>query len=132
MFVWLWLVVNDRKFPAETVFFSHTNQPTVLLHEPATKRTSQPNMLIIRLTQLKPCSNVDHKLHIHTPYTRPGIAQILSCLMKRQGNPDPHEQKMHTQSDVAPERNFLCIQSICKLQERRTASLSVPLSVSQR
>ena len=45
MFVWLWLVVNDHKFPAETVFFSHTNQPAVLLHEPATKRTSQPNML---------------------------------------------------------------------------------------
>ena len=45
MFVWLWLVVNDRKFPAGTVFFSHTNQPAVLLHEPATKRTSQPNRL---------------------------------------------------------------------------------------
>ena len=24
LFVWLWLVVNDRKFPARTVFFSHT------------------------------------------------------------------------------------------------------------
>jgi len=45
LFVWLWLVVNDRKFPAETVFFSHTNQPAVLLHEPATIRTSQPNSI---------------------------------------------------------------------------------------
>ena len=52
MFVWLWLVVNDRKFPAETVFFSHTNQPTVLLHEPATKRTSQPNRLKNILIQI--------------------------------------------------------------------------------
>jgi len=45
LFVWLWLLVNDRKFSAGTVFFSHTNQPTVFLHEPATKRTSQPNRL---------------------------------------------------------------------------------------
>ena len=45
MFVWLRRVVNDRKFPAGTVFFSHTNQPAVLLHQPATKRTSQPNRL---------------------------------------------------------------------------------------
>ena len=37
LFVWLWLVVNDRKFLAGTVFFSHTNQPAVLLYEPATK-----------------------------------------------------------------------------------------------
>ena len=36
LFVWLWLIVNDRKFPVEIVFFSHTNQPAVLLHEPAT------------------------------------------------------------------------------------------------
>ena len=43
LFVWLWLVVNDRKFSAGTVFFSHTNQPAVLLHEPATIRTSQTN-----------------------------------------------------------------------------------------
>jgi len=42
LFVWLWLVVNDRKFPVKTVFFFHTNQPAVLLHEPATIRTSQP------------------------------------------------------------------------------------------
>jgi len=47
LFVWLWLVVNDRKFSAGTVFFSHTTQPAVLLHESATKRTSQPNRLII-------------------------------------------------------------------------------------
>ena len=46
LFVWLWLVVYDRKFSVGTVFFSHTNQPAVLLHEPATKRTSQPNRLI--------------------------------------------------------------------------------------
>ena len=39
------LVVNDRKFPAGTVFFSHTNQPTVLFHEPVMIRTSQPNRL---------------------------------------------------------------------------------------
>ena len=45
LLVWLWLVVNDRKFSAETVFFSHTNQPAVFLHEPATKRTGQPNRL---------------------------------------------------------------------------------------
>ena len=32
--VWLWLIVNDCKFLSEIVFFSHTNQPTVLLHEP--------------------------------------------------------------------------------------------------
>jgi len=42
LFVWLWLVVNDRKFSTRTVFFSHTNQPAVLLHKPATIRTSQP------------------------------------------------------------------------------------------
>jgi len=46
LFVWLWLVVNDRKFTAGTVFFSHTNQPAVLLYEPATIRTSQPNRLV--------------------------------------------------------------------------------------
>ena len=45
LFVWLWLVVNDRKFLAGTVFFSHINQPAVLLHESATIRTSQPNKL---------------------------------------------------------------------------------------
>ena len=45
MFVWLWLVVNDHKFSVGIVFFSHTNQPAVFLHEPATKRTSQPNKL---------------------------------------------------------------------------------------
>jgi hypothetical protein len=36
MFVWVWLIVNDRKFLVGTVFFSHINQPTVLLHEPTT------------------------------------------------------------------------------------------------
>ena len=36
-FVWLWRVVNDRKFSVGTVFFSHTNQPVVLLHEPANR-----------------------------------------------------------------------------------------------
>ena len=36
LFVWTWLVVNDRKFSAGAVFFSHTNQPAVLLHESAT------------------------------------------------------------------------------------------------
>ena len=36
-FVWLWLVVYDRKFPVGTVFFSHTNQPAVLLHKPANR-----------------------------------------------------------------------------------------------
>jgi len=46
-FVWLWRVVNDRKFSVGTVFFSHTNQPAVLLLEPATKRTSQPNRQIV-------------------------------------------------------------------------------------
>jgi len=45
LFVWLWLVVNDRKFLIRIVFFSHTNQSAVFLHEPATKRTSQPNRL---------------------------------------------------------------------------------------
>jgi len=42
LFVWLWLVVNDRKF---LVFFSNINQSAVLLHEPVTKRISQPNEL---------------------------------------------------------------------------------------
>ena len=45
LFGWLVLVVYDRKFPAGIVFFSHTNQPVVLLHEPATIQTSQPNRL---------------------------------------------------------------------------------------
>jgi len=45
-------VVNDRKFSARTVFFSHTKQSVVLFHEPATKRTSQPNSLSIHDT---PC-----------------------------------------------------------------------------
>ena len=46
LFVWPWLVVNYRKFSDEIVFFSHTNQSAVLLHEPATIRTNQPNRLI--------------------------------------------------------------------------------------
>ena len=46
-FGWLVRVVYDRKFLAGTVFFSHTNQPAVLLHEPATKQTSQPNRLLV-------------------------------------------------------------------------------------
>jgi len=46
MFVWLWLVVNDYKFLVGIVFFSYTNQPAVLLHEPATIQTSQPNRLM--------------------------------------------------------------------------------------
>ena len=45
LFVWLWLVINGRKFSAGTIFFSHTNQPAVLLHKPATIRNSQPNRL---------------------------------------------------------------------------------------
>ena len=45
LFVWPWLVVNDRKFSTGIIFFSHTNQPAVLLHEPATIRTSQQNRL---------------------------------------------------------------------------------------
>ena len=44
-FVWLWPVVNDRKFLVKTVFFSHTNQSTVFFYQPTTKRTSQPNMV---------------------------------------------------------------------------------------
>ena len=53
LFVWLWLVVNDHKFSAGTIFFSHTNQPAVLLYEPATIRTSQqavlhPNLLLLK------------------------------------------------------------------------------------
>ena len=52
LFVWLWLVVNDRKFSAGTIFFSHTNQSAVLLHEPATIRTSQPNRLHVYLPKL--------------------------------------------------------------------------------
>ena len=45
LFVWLWFIVNDCKFLVEIVFFSHTNQSTVLLYESATIRTSQPNKL---------------------------------------------------------------------------------------
>ena len=30
LFVWPWLIVNDRKFSVRIVFFSHTNQPVVL------------------------------------------------------------------------------------------------------
>ena len=41
LFVWLWLVINDHKFPAGTVFFSHTNQPAVLSqNHPIDKSTS--------------------------------------------------------------------------------------------
>ena len=47
LFVWLWLIVNNRKFLVRIVFFSHTNQPAVLFHEPATIRTSQPNRPVI-------------------------------------------------------------------------------------
>ena len=54
LFVWLWLVVNDHKFLAGIVFFSHTNQPAVLLHEPVTKRTSQPN-------RLRDCNQAPHR-----------------------------------------------------------------------
>jgi len=47
LFVWLWLVVNDRKFSARTVFFSHTNQPTVFFYEPTTIRISQTNRMYV-------------------------------------------------------------------------------------
>ena len=46
LFVWLVVIVYDRKFSVGIIFFSHINQPTVLLHEPATMRTSQPNRLL--------------------------------------------------------------------------------------
>ena len=62
LFIWLWLVVNDRKFTAETVFFSHTNQPAVLLHEPATIRTSQPNRLYMNCySRYMECDLIDEK-----------------------------------------------------------------------
>jgi len=47
LFGWGETIVYDRKFPAGTIFFSHINQPAVLLHEPATIRTSQPNKLYV-------------------------------------------------------------------------------------
>ena len=43
LFVWPWLLVNDRKFSAGTIFISHINKPTVFLHELATIQTRQPN-----------------------------------------------------------------------------------------
>ena len=36
LLVWLWLIINDRKFLVEIVFFSHINQPAVFFYEPAT------------------------------------------------------------------------------------------------
>ena len=47
LFVWFAFVVYDRKFLVGTIFFSHINQPAVLLHESATIRTSQPNRLTV-------------------------------------------------------------------------------------
>ena len=46
LFGWRKTIVYDRKFPAGTVFFSHTNQPAVLLHEKATNQPSLPNRLM--------------------------------------------------------------------------------------
>ena len=44
-------VVNDYKFQTRIIFFSHTNQSAVLLYEPATIWTSQPNMLQVGYTK---------------------------------------------------------------------------------
>jgi len=56
LFVWLWLIVNHRKFPVRIVFFSHSNQSVVLLHEPATIWTGQPNGLRVVTSELDPRS----------------------------------------------------------------------------
>ena len=91
LFVWLWLVVNDRKFSAGTVFFSHTNQPAVLLHKPATIRTSQPNRLKIlevidsTIAMQRPlyplptcCSSRDHRGFFFTiQFQLGGICQLV-------------------------------------------------------
>jgi len=61
--VWLWLVVNDRKFPTKIVFFSHTNLPAILLHEPATKRTSQPSPTGLRRARPRQSPLVSHYSH---------------------------------------------------------------------
>ena len=47
LFVWLWFVVNNRKFLVRIVFFSHTNQPTILLYKPVTIRTGQSNRPLV-------------------------------------------------------------------------------------
>ena len=51
--LFVWLIINDRKFSAGTVFFFHINQPVVLLYEPATIWTSQPNRLKMGKTKHK-------------------------------------------------------------------------------
>ena len=42
-----WLVLASPLISAGTVFFSYTNQPAVLPHEPATNKPAQPNRLLI-------------------------------------------------------------------------------------
>ena len=61
LFVWSWFVVNDRKFSAGTVFFSYTNQPAVLLHEPATiwNRLFVIVRLLVNVVSSAPCCSVD-------------------------------------------------------------------------
>ena len=57
LFVWLWLVVNDRKFLVRIIFFSHTNQSAVLLYKPVTIKTSQPNRLTMTAWK-SPCTRL--------------------------------------------------------------------------
>ena len=60
MFGWLVLIVYDRKFSAGIIFFSHTNQPAVLLHEPVTIQTSQPNRLHVA-TMYQLCADIGER-----------------------------------------------------------------------
>ena len=50
MFVWLWLVVNDRKFPAGTIFFSH--KPASSTSSRTSNETNQPTCWSLKKDRL--------------------------------------------------------------------------------
>jgi len=81
LFVWLWLVVNDRKFLVKIVFFSHTNQPTVLLYE-----TNQPTQLYeAALCRRVACQRIEDKyrnMRLWVPLFSKGM---LSALVRLSG-----------------------------------------------
>jgi len=88
LFVWLWHIVNDRKFLIGIVFFSHTNQPVILLHKPATK-TNQPTKHAagVRWTHAplfqRPSSTVSQDLQLQATKRRDEKAPHLGAHERR-------------------------------------------------
>ena len=51
LFVWPWLVVNDRKFLVRAIFFFYINQSAVFFFEPATKRNQPTEQAVERFVR---------------------------------------------------------------------------------